>query len=162
MDSVDRVLDEWRVQWPELDTAPSGIVLRLRRLAAHFERETDQLLGQFGLADGGFAVLSALRRAGPPYRLSPTELYRRLSLSSGAMTNRLDRLERAGYIQRHPDPNDRRAITASLTEQGKDLVERVAPLHLAREREMLSTLPPRDQQTLLDLLTRLLGAVEHS
>jgi DNA-binding MarR family transcriptional regulator len=143
-DHVDDVRAEWAHEWPGLDTSPIDVVARTGRLARYFDQATDRVFAVYGLRREGWDVLASLRRAGPPYRASPTALYQRLMRTSGAMTNRLRRLERAGLIVRVPDPSDARGLLVELTERGHRVVEEIAPLHLA------------------DLLAKLLAVLEAS
>jgi DNA-binding MarR family transcriptional regulator len=114
-----------------------------------------------GDLDGGWeVVLASLRRVGPPYRASPTELYTRLMRTSGAMTNRLRRLEEAGLVARVPDPADARGLLVELTPAGHRLVDELAPLHMANERELLAALSAREQRELASLLAKLLVSLE--
>jgi DNA-binding MarR family transcriptional regulator len=161
-DHVDRVRAQWRAVSPDLDTSPVGIVARVGRIAAYFDHSTDALLGQYGLARSSWDVLASLRRAGPPYELSPTELYRGLMRSSGAMTNRLHRLEQAGLIERRPDPGDGRGLLVRLTRRGSKLVDRIAPVHLENENRLLAALTERDRRALEVLLRRLARDLEET
>jgi DNA-binding MarR family transcriptional regulator len=102
------ILEQWSRERPDLDVSAMGVIGRISRLSRHFERGLAEIFSSFGLGGGEFDVLATLRRAGEPYRLTPTELSKSLMVSSGSMTNRLDRLERAGFITRLPDPSDRR------------------------------------------------------
>jgi DNA-binding MarR family transcriptional regulator len=129
-DHVDRVQAEWRAVQPELDPAPVAIVARIGRIAAYFDQSTNALMSERGLSRSSWDVLASLRRAGPPYELSPTELYHALMRSSGAMTNRLHRLEHAELIERRPDPGDGRGRLVRLTDRGRKLVDEIAPIHL--------------------------------
>lgn len=159
-DFIDRVVQQWEAERPDLDLSPTEIVGRVERLAAHLRREVDETLSEFDLHRGGFAVLAALRRSGFPYRLNPTELFKGLLSSSGAMTNRLDRLEEAKLIQRVPDPNDRRGVLVELTTSGKTLADRAAEAHLANEQSLLAPLTESQQKQLAKLLRTLLVAFE--
>ncbi len=127
---------------------------------AYIDAGVNERLGNFGLTREGWDVLASLRRAGPPHRLSPTQLYLALMRSSGAMTHRLARLERVGLIRRLPDPQDGRGMLVELTARGRMLVDRVAPLHMANERELLAALSEPEQRTLADLLRKLLVGFE--
>lgn len=158
-DAVDQILAQWRAERPDLDPSPMGVVGRITRAAARLEREVDSGLAAHGLATGTFDVLAALRRAGPPHRLTPTDLYRTLMLSSGSMTARLDRLEDAGLIERLPDPTDRRGVLVGLTRKGFDVVDRAVEAHLANEERLLAALGPRQREQLAGLLRRLLAAL---
>lgn len=151
---------EWAREWPELDTEPIDVVARLGRLARFLDEGMDRVFAPHGIRRGSWDVLASLRRAGPPYRASPTELYRRLMRTSGAMTNRLHRLERAGLIARVPDPGDARGRLVELTSAGHRLVEQLAPLHLANERALLAALTLQEQRDLAALLAKLLAAFE--
>jgi DNA-binding MarR family transcriptional regulator len=161
-DHVDRVRAQWRAVRPDLDTAPVAIVARIGRIAAYLDQATDALMGEHGLARSSWDVLASLRRAGPPHELSPTELYQALMRSSGAMTNRLHRLERAGLIERRPDPGDGRGRLVRLTARGRTLVDDIAPIHLANERRLLASLPDEDRAALEDLLRRLARGLEET
>jgi DNA-binding MarR family transcriptional regulator len=161
-DHVDRVRAQWRAVRPELDTAPVAIVARIGRIAAYFDQSTDALMGERGLARSSWDVLASLRRAGPPYELSPTELYQALMRSSGAMTNRLHRLERAGLIERRPDPGDGRGRLVRLTAHGRRLVDEIAPVHLENEERLLAPLSDEDRGALEDLLRRLAHSLEET
>jgi DNA-binding MarR family transcriptional regulator len=161
-DHVDRVRAQWRAVRPELDTSPVSIVARIGRIAAYFDQSTDALMGEHGLARSSWDVLASLRRAGPPHELSPTELYQALMRSSGAMTNRLHRLERAGLIERRPDPGDGRGRLVRLTARGRRLVDEIAPLHLENEERLLASLTREDRGALEDLLRRLVRSLEEA
>lgn len=160
-DFVDRIVEQWGRERPDLDLTPTEVVGRVDRLAVYLRRAVDETLGEFDLHRGGFAVLAALRRSGSPYRLHPTELFTGLLSSSGAMTNRLDRLESAGLIHRVPDPEDRRGVLVELTPAGKTLAEEAAEAHLTNERQLLAPLTVREQHQLAALLRTLLAAFEN-
>jgi DNA-binding MarR family transcriptional regulator len=159
-DHVDAVRREWAREWPELDTSPIDVVARVGRLARLLDEGMDRLFETRGIRREGWDVLASLRRAGSPYRASPTELYTRLMRTSGAMTNRLRRLEEAGLVARVPDPADARGLLVELTPAGKDLVDELAPLHLANERSLLSGLSAKEQRELSSLLAKLLVTLE--
>jgi DNA-binding MarR family transcriptional regulator len=161
-DHVDRVRAQWRAVNPELDTAPVAIVARIGRIAAYFDQATNALMDERGLARSSWDVLASLRRAGPPNELTPTELYQALMRSSGAMTNRLHRLERAGLIERRPDPGDGRGRLVRLTARGRKLVDEIAPIHLENEVRLIASLTDADRSTLEDLLRRLARSLEET
>ncbi|MGH3170734.1 MAG: MarR family winged helix-turn-helix transcriptional regulator [Trebonia sp.] len=152
--------DQWAAQWPDLDTFPVGVVARVGRLARYFDHGLDQVFTEYGMRREHWDALASLRRAGPPFRLSPTDLYRGLMRTSGAMTNRLRRLEADGLIRRVPDPGDGRGLLVELTEKGRALVDEVAPVHVDNERAMLAALTPAEQQRFVDLLRKLLLSFE--
>jgi DNA-binding MarR family transcriptional regulator len=159
-DHVDEVVAQWRAESPELDLAPVEVVARIGRAARLLDDGMDRLFAQRGLTRASWDVLASLRRVGKPYRLSPTQLYRALMRTSGAMTNRLQGLERDGLIRRVPDPDDGRGMLVELTPRGRALVDRVAAEHLANERRMLEALPPARQRRLAGLLRELLVSLE--
>lgn len=159
-DHVDRVRAQWAAEQPELDTRPFAVVGRVGRLARYFDQGMERLFSEHGLRRESWDVLASLRRAGAPYRLSPTTLYLGLMRTSGAMTNRLHRLEQAGLITRVQDPDDGRGLLVQLTTRGRRLVDELGPAHMANERDMLSALTPEEQRTLARLLAKLLIALE--
>ena len=151
-DSVDDILDQWRRERPDLDPTPIGVIGRISRLARELEQRLEAVYREHGLEPGWHDVLATLRRSGPPFRLRPTDLTTALMLTSSGTTKRLDRLERAGLVERTADPHDRRAVAISLTAQGRALIDRVTEAHLANERHILQSLGATDQQRLADLL----------
>jgi len=159
-DHVDQVRALWTRAWPDLNTWPIAVVARVGRLARFFDHGAERVFGAHGLRRESWDALASLRRVGPPYRLSPTELYRGLMRTSGAITNRLHRLEEDGLIRRVPDPTDGRGMLVELTAKGKRLVDRVAPEHMANERHLLAALSLTEQQQLADLLRKLLRSFE--
>jgi DNA-binding MarR family transcriptional regulator len=161
-DHVDRVRAEWATERPELDTEPIEVIARIGRLARLIDGRLDDVFAQHDLRRDPFDVLAALRRAGPPYELAPTDLYDRLMRTSGAVTNRLQRLEREGLVTRVPDPSDGRGLRVRLTRRGRELVDAVAEPHLANERDLLAALSPAEQRTLARLLKKLSLSLERS
>jgi glycine/D-amino acid oxidase-like deaminating enzyme/DNA-binding MarR family transcriptional regulator len=159
-DHVDHLIEQWGRVLPELDVSPMEIIARISRLSRILEREADALYSDFGLNRALFGVLAALRRAGPPYQLSPTDLYNSLLITSGAVTNRLERLAAAGLVTRVPDLDDGRSLLVALTPKGRRLIDRVAALHYEREREFLAAFSPRERETLAHALRRFLLALE--
>jgi DNA-binding MarR family transcriptional regulator len=159
-DHVDRVRVQWSREQPELDTEPVAVVARLGRAAHYVDQGHAAFFDRHGLSRADWDVLASLRREGPPYSLSPTALYRALMRTSGAMSQRLAKLERDGLISRTLDPADRRGIVVSLTPKGRELVERIAADHLANERTLLAPLSREEQAALAALLKKLLLAYE--
>ncbi len=155
-DHVDHLLAQWHAEMPDLDPSPMAVISRVSRLGRIFERRLEEVFAEFGLNQSQFGVLAALRRAGPPFCLSPTELYNSLLISSGAMTNRLERLESAGYIRRIPDTEDGRSMLVALTPAGKRLIERVLRPHYENGQRLLSPLDEDEREQLAGLLRRLL------
>lgn len=160
MDSVDLVIDKWKQERPELDPAPMGIVGRISRACRILEQAMEQDYRQFGLTGADFDVLATLRRSGPSYELTPTMLYRTTMLSSGAMTNRLDRLERLELIRRRPDPGDRRGTLVSLTPEGREKIDSALDSHLTCERQLIAALNAEEQEEAARLLRKLLFSLE--
>lgn len=158
-DAVDEILEQWRRERPDLDLAPMALIGRLGRVARLLERQVETELGEHGLGLGEFDVLAALRRAGPPHRLTPTHLFRTLMLSSGAMTNRLDRLEKAGLVARHDDPDDRRGVLVGLTAKGLRAVDAAVTDHVANEARLVAGLARKEREQLDALLAKLLASL---
>jgi len=151
---------QWASIRADVDTTPIAVVARLGRVTAYIDAGLNAKLGEFGLTREAWDVLASLRREGPPYRLSPTQLYMSLMRSSGAMTHRLAALERAGLVKRLADPDDGRGILVVLTAKGVRLVDRVAPEHVANERRLLAALTDGERSELAGLLRKLLAAYE--
>ncbi|HEX3781105.1 MAG TPA: MarR family transcriptional regulator [Pseudonocardiaceae bacterium] len=159
-DHVDRVLALWAGEAPQLDLATVGVIARLGRVRAYIDRQLDETLGEYGLTRQSWDVLASLRRVGPPYRLTPTDLYQAVMRTSGAITHTLHGLEHAGLVSREPNPDDKRSMHVRLTDAGRALTEEVAPEHLANEHRMLAPLNEAERNTLADLLRTLLIAFE--
>ena len=156
-DDVDRIVDAWRRERPDLDVAPLHILSRVSRLARHLDRARGSAFAEHGLEVWEFDVLSALRRAGAPYELSPGHLVAQMLVTSGTMTNRVDRLAARGLVGRSPDPSDRRGVKVTLTTAGRTVVDAAMADLLDRERTLLSQLPPSEQDHLAEFLRRLLS-----
>lgn len=155
-DQVDFILKQWSNERPDLDPTPMGVIGRISRTSRYIDQFLQENFARFGLNSGEFDVLATLRRAGAPYQLTPTALLSSLMLSSGAMTNRLDRLENAGYIERKPHPTDRRGILVTLTKQGLEVIDLAVVGHIAHEGQILSSLTSDEQKVLANLLRRML------
>jgi DNA-binding MarR family transcriptional regulator len=160
LDSIDHIRAQWKIARPELDTRPMQIIGRILRIQFIAGIGIRRVLEQHGIDWGGFDVLATLRRSGAPYRMTPTGLYRELVLTSGAMTNRLDVLERAGLVERQPDPNDRRGTLIELTKKGRALLDRAMEAHLQGEAQLVAHLSKDEQKCLADLLRKLLIEIE--
>jgi DNA-binding MarR family transcriptional regulator len=159
-DSVDSNLEVWGRELPDLDLETEGIVERIHRLERFVDRAMQETLEAFDLSHGEWKVLANLRRAGPPYRGKPGKLAKRVDLSSGAMTNRLDNMESRGLIRRLDDPDDRRGVIIELTEEGKRLWDATVSVQAEKESLVDSALGEREKQQLNDLLRRLMHAFE--
>jgi len=151
-------------RWSAIDTGldmePYLVTGRISRIATHVARRQEEVFGRYGLNRGDVGVLGALRTAGPPHRLSPTQLLKGLMLSSAGMTGRLDRLEERGLVERHRDPGDRRAVLVELTEKGRELVDAAVAANTRAERGLLDGLGEREAKSLARLLQRLLARLE--
>ena len=159
-DHVDGIVAQWRVERPELDTAALATMGRLFRVASLAEPVLARPLRGLGLRPGWFDLLAAIRRAGEPYQLNPTELMRATMLSSGGMTKRLDQIADAGLIERRPDPHDRRGTLVALTPQGKATIDTAIEIHVRNETRLFEVLAPADRRSLDRLLRTLLAALE--
>jgi DNA-binding MarR family transcriptional regulator len=157
-DSLDAQLDVWTREIPDLDRLTEGIVERIEKTARLFGHSMEETLAETGLSPRTFRVLGRLRYQGPPYRLSAGHLAEGMGLSSGAMTNRLDRLEQAGLIRRIPDPNDRRGVLIEPTEEGHAAWKRTVGTQASREALIASVLSEKEKEQLHDLLRKLMGA----
>jgi DNA-binding MarR family transcriptional regulator len=156
-DEVDEIVARWQAERPDLDVAPLHVLSRISRLARHLDRARRAAFAAHGLETWEFDVLSALRRQGPPYQLSPGSLLRATLVTSGTMTNRIDRLAEAGLVSRHRDPRDKRGVVVQLTDRGRGTVDAAMSDLLRRERELLTGLGPDQQQDLAGLLRVLLA-----
>jgi DNA-binding MarR family transcriptional regulator len=156
-DDVDDIVATWQRERPDLDVTPLHVLSRVSRLARHLDRARGAAFAAHGLGTWEFDVLSALRRQGPPYQLSPGSLLRATLVTSGTMTNRVDRLAEAGLVSRHRDARDKRGVLVQLTERGRSTVDAALVDLLSRERELLTGLDA-DQQAELSALLRVLLA----
>jgi DNA-binding MarR family transcriptional regulator len=154
-DEVDRLVSAWSRERPDLDVSPLEVLSRVTRLGRHLDRTRRAAFGAHGLEAWEFDVLAALRRAGRPYVLSPGQLVTSTLVTSGTMTNRIDRLADKGLLERLPDPNDRRGVHVRLTPAGKSRVDDALADLLEHERQILAALTVRQRETLAALLRTL-------
>jgi DNA-binding MarR family transcriptional regulator len=154
-DEVDRIVDAWSRERPDLDFSPLQVLSRVARLARHLERARRTAFAASDLELWEFDVLSALRRAGAPYQLSPKALLQQTLVSSGTMTNRIDRLVSRGLVERRTDPNDGRGILVVMTASGRERVDIAISTLLEAESELLDRLPRAEQERLSALLRKL-------
>jgi len=154
-DDVDRIVDDWSRERPDLDFAPLHVLSRIDRLARHLERARRGAFLSSGLEPWEFDVLAALRRAGEPYRLSPKALLQQTLVSSGTMTNRIDRLVQRRLVERHTDPHDGRGVLVAMTERGRERVDNAIAELLEDEAALLALLSPAERERLSALLKRL-------
>lgn len=155
-DFIDEVIAEWARELPELDTKGLSVGGRVLVLNKHIEKRIDRFLEPYGVQIWGFDVLASLRRAGPPYTQTPKQLMHTCFLTSGAVTNRVNRLEAAGLVQRANDTEDRRSVKVALTDKGRDLVERAVLGRTEHMNEVYSALTARERETLAGLLRKLM------
>ena len=155
-DAVDRILAQWAGERPDLDCSPMGVIGRISQLQREVYLAQRATFARHGLDVPSFDVLAALRRAGPPYELTPTELMRTALVTSGAITQRLDRLEERGLITRRRSRDDGRAVVVSLTGAGRQALDAALPDHLDTERKLLEGLSDEEREQLAGLLRRFL------
>jgi DNA-binding MarR family transcriptional regulator len=161
-DPVDAIIDQWAAARPDLDTKAMEVFGRIYRLSRTMGDRMEKAYAPYGISRGEFDVLATLRRAGEPHTLSPRQLSATLMLTTGGMTGRLDKLERAGLLRRSPDPHDRRGLQVTLTEKGLHLIDEAVGAGLAVQTEALSALDDEQADRLADLLRELLaGTPEH-
>jgi len=156
-DEVDDLVEAWRRERADLELAPVEVFSRISRLSRHLDRARKQAFSEQEIESWEFDVLAALRRAGAPYELSPGRLLKETLVTSGTMTNRVDRLTARGLVERLPDPHDRRGVLVRLTAQGKATVDAAFESLVDRERELLASLPAKDRKQLASLLRTLLS-----
>ena len=161
-DEVDRLVEAWRRERSDLDLTPMEVLSRVSRLSHHLDRARRLAFAEHGIESWEFDVLAALRRAGTPYELSPGRLIRETLVTSGTMTNRVDRLAARGFVQRLPDPTDRRGVLVRLTDEGRATVDGALDGLLQRERELLSGLNGADHRRLAGLLRGLVAPFERT
>ena len=159
-DDVDQIVAAWRRERPDLDVSPLEVLSRVSRLARRLDLARGSAFSEHLLDGWAFDVLSALRRAGEPYELSPGQLVQQTLVSSGTMTNRVDRLERSGLVERRPDPGDRRGVLVRLTASGRDVVDSAMADLIEQEKSLLSELSAADRAQLAGLLRRMLAPLE--
>lgn len=160
-DQVDCILDAWAQSHPNLDLSTKDVTFRIQQLATHIDAEATPILEQLGLKPGIFALSAILHRQGHPHESSPRALAAQLNMSSGGMSNLLDRAEDLGFIARMPDPVDGRSIIVKLTTFGQTTLEHALQRQTEQEQALMAHLTRREQATLTQLLRKLLGAAEH-
>lgn len=161
-DVVDAIVDQWRRERPDLDPSAKQVAGRIVRLGALFGQAYGAAFTELGLNDGDYGVLAALRRAGAPHELTPTELARQRMMTSGGMTAAIDRLERQGRVARAPNPSDRRGTLIGLTSSGRELVDRAMEAHAQAEQRLVAGLDERERSELSTLLRKLLLSVDRA
>jgi DNA-binding MarR family transcriptional regulator len=159
-DSIDLMAAAWRRERPDIDMSSIGLVTRIWRIGRHLERHRKQRFDLMGTDRATVDVLATLRRSGPPYQRTAGELMHSSLITSGGVSQRLDKLERAGYIERHVDRADRRRVEVRLTPAGIELVDSVLADLMEHETKLLGRLSPDEQEALIGLLRKLLSEFE--
>jgi DNA-binding MarR family transcriptional regulator len=160
LDHVARIQQAWARERPDLDVRPQGVIGRLHRVANHLTEQLRVVYQRYGLGEGEFDVLAALRRAGEPFERAPGELATFTMVTTGAMTKRIDRLERDGLVTRRRSTSDGRGRVVALTNAGKELIDQAFTEHMRNERRLLDCLAPADAAQLESLLATWLGCFE--
>jgi len=155
-DHVDAFLARIHLAFPDLDLEVEGIVDRIGGINRRINRMLDETLAEVGLDHGEYKVLSYLSQSGPPFRSTPGRLAKRMELSSGAMTNRLDRLEEADLVRRLPDPEDRRSVVVELTDHGRETIQKMVGAQAQKEALLAMSLSAREQKQLNGLLRKVM------
>lgn len=161
-DSVAHFLDEWTQERPDLEPWPAGIFVRLYRLSSRLVRQADSYLDPLDLSWEAFSMIVTLRRVGAPYELRPRDIVNEGLLSSGAVTNRIDMVEKLGLVERRPDPDDRRSVIIRLTPAGKRLADDAIDRHFTDLAKAMNVLNSGERDQLSALLSKLLGALENT
>lgn len=160
-DGVDKVIEQWNDQRPDIDVASMGVITRIWRIARHLEKQREKNLAEWNTDRGTVDILSMLRRSGPPYRRTAGDLTRHSLITSGGVSQRLEKLERAELITRHVDPGDRRRVEVQLTDKGIDLIDSVFGDVMERDTDKLAeALNVDERQMLVILLRKLLVSLE--
>ena len=162
MDHVDKVLKQWHQERPDLDVTPMGMLGRLRLLNNGLLGAMEKTWAKYGLNGASFDVLATLRRAGPPYVLSPGELMTSTMVTSGTMTNRINQLEKAGWIERVKNPEDGRGFLISLSQPGYELIDEAVTAHVETQAHLVSSMSAEQLAQLDDLLKQLLAGCEQA
>jgi DNA-binding MarR family transcriptional regulator len=161
-DAVDATVEQWQEERPDLDPSAKEITGRIIRLSGLFQQAYHDGFETLGLSDKDYAILAPLRRAGPPFALTPTELARQRMMTSGGMTAAIDRVERKGLVTRSPDPADRRGSLVQLTDGGRRLIDDAMARHVEIEHSLVAALDANERQELQSLLRRLVLATDRS
>ncbi len=160
MDHVDLILEQWHQERPDLDVSSMGTLGRIKLLWHHLSRDMDKTFAAHGLNAASFDMLATLRRSGPPYALSPSNLMASTLVTSGTMTNRIDQLEKAGLVERVPNPQDGRSLLVSLSAKGHALIEEAVSAHVQTQQRLVASLTDKQRAQLDDLLRSFLKGVK--
>jgi len=160
VDKVDKVIEQWNKERPDLDVSAMGLVGRFKRITQHLGEGMAKTFAEHGLHLASFDVLATLRRSGPPYALSPNGLLATMMVTSGTMTNRIDQLSKAGLVVRIKNPDDARSVIISLTEKGFAIIDAAVTDHVATQDQLTSALSTSEQKQLNTLLRKFLNNFE--
>lgn len=158
-DHVDQIIAQWNRERPDVDVSGMAIIGRVTRLEKEIRPRLNAVFAQHDLEPWEFDVLATLLRNGEPHQLTPGQLHESMMITSGAMTNRIDRLEQRGFVERAENPRDGRQVLVTLTTEGKKKVDAALTDHAANEQAIISRLSPRERDQLVDLLRALHHAV---
>ncbi|WP_026118396.1 MarR family winged helix-turn-helix transcriptional regulator [Nocardiopsis salina] len=159
-DEVDGLIEAWRTQRPDVDVRPLEVFSRVSRLSRHLDRARRTVFTEHAIEPWEFDVLAELRRSGPPYELSPGRLLRATLVTSGTMTNRVDRLAAAGFVRRRPDPADKRGVLVRLTDKGAERIDAALASLVSYEEGLLTPMETEDREQLAALLRSLLAPLD--
>lgn len=159
MDEIDTIKAQWAQQRPDLDTDPMALIGRLMRLTQHLSQEMSVTFAKFGLTGAGFDVLATLLRSGSPHALSPNQLLSTMMITSGTMTNRIDQLEKQGFVKRIKSTEDRRSVQIALTEKGRTVVDEAVTAHVATQTRLVSPLSAEERDIFDKMLRKYLSGV---
>jgi len=160
MDKVEKIIEQWNRELPDLDVSSMSLIGRFKIITQHLSLEMAKTFTKHGLNPANFDVLATLRRAGPPYALSPNDLIASTMVTSGTMTNRIDQLAKAGLVERIKNPNDRRSVVVSLTQKGFTVIDPTLRAHVATQSRLTSGLSESEHKNLNDLLRKFLMSLE--
>ncbi|MDJ0339048.1 MarR family transcriptional regulator [Cryobacterium sp. PH31-O1] len=155
MHHIDHIVEQWRVERPDLDPSPMAVIGRLSRESAHVDARLAAIFGAHGIDAPTFDVLATLARQGPPYRVTPAELAANSMITTSAVAQRLNRLDSLGLVTREPNPDDGRGKFVRLTRSGRELIDKVLPDHICTEEDILKPLSQAERSALAQLLTRI-------
>jgi DNA-binding MarR family transcriptional regulator len=160
VDKVDKIIEQWNRERPDLDVNSMSLIGRFKRISQYLNLEMAKTFTEYGLNHANFDVLATLRRAGPPYGLSPNDLIASTMVTSGTMTNRIDQLIKGGLVERTQNPNDRRSVLVSLTETGFSIIDSAVTAHVATQDRLTSGLSADEYKSLNTLLKKFLNNIE--
>ena len=160
MDRVDKIIQQWHRERPDLNVESMEIIGRIKQLSQHLSREMEKTFSIYGLNGPSFDVLATLRRSGEPYALSPSDLMNSTMVTSGTMTNRINQLVKVGLVERRLNPQDARSFVISLTKEGHALIDRVLNEHVKTQTQLTSLLTEEDKKTFNSILRKFLASME--